>query len=420
MSKIKLIGEAARHSSRPLAMTPGSVRNDALYSVGEKILGNLDLILEANSKDVEAAGKNGLPESSIDRLLLTEDRLKSIVSDVNNVISLQDPLGVMFDMKNMPNGLQIGKKRVPLGVIGVIYESRPNVTVDISILCIKSGNAAILRGGSESFNSNLALGSVIRDGLEVCGINKDAVQVIQDRDRALVSEMLQMSDYIDLMIPRGGSELVNMVNREAKMPAINGGVGVCHTYVDRSASLEMALDIVYNAKVQRPSVCNALDTVLVNAKIAKEYLPSIADRFAAAGVEMRCDSRTISILGPRENVKIIPASDLDWDTEHLSLVAGVRIVDSIEEAICHIENHGTGHSEAIVTEDYSSANQFVDSIDASAVMVNASTRFNDGGEFGLGAEVAISTNKMHARGPMGLTELTSYKWIVFGNGQVRD
>ena len=420
MSNMKLIGEAARNSSRRLAMEPGSVRNDAISCIGDKILENLDSILEANSEDVIRAKKNGLTEASVDRLLLTEDRLKSMVDDIRNVISLQDPLCVTFDTKNMPNGLQVGKKRVPLGVIGVIYESRPNVTVDVSVLCIKSGNAAILRGGSESFNSNVALGSVIRDGLEASGINRDAIQVIADTDRALVKEMLQMSDYIDLMIPRGGSELVNMVNREARMPAINGGVGVCHTYVDRSASLEMALDIVYNAKVQRPSVCNALDTVLVNSKIAKEYLPSIADRFALAGVEMRCDSRAISILGPRENVKIIPASELDWDTEHLSLVAGVRVVDSIEDAIAHIENHGTGHSEAIVTDDYSSANRFVDSVDASAVMVNASTRFNDGGEFGLGAEVAISTNKMHARGPMGLTELTSYKWIVFGNGQVRE
>ena len=420
MSKMKLIGEAARNSSRRLAMEPGSVRNDAISCIGDKILENLDSILEANREDVIRAKKNGLTEASVDRLLLTEDRLKSMVDDIRNVISLQDPLGVTFDTKNMPNGLQVGKKRVPLGVIGVIYESRPNVTVDVSVLCIKSGNAAILRGGSESFNSNIALGSVIRDGLEASGINRDAIQVIGDTDRALVKEMMLMSAYIDLMIPRGGSELVNMVNREARMPAINGGVGVCHTYVDRSASLEMALDIVYNAKVQRPSVCNALDTVLVNSKIAKEYLPSIADRFALAGVEMRCDSRAISILGPRENVKIIPASELDWDTEHLSLVAGVRVVDSIEDAITHIENHGTGHSEAIVTDDYSSANRFVDSVDASAVMVNASTRFNDGGEFGLGAEVAISTNKMHARGPMGLTELTSYKWIVFGNGQVRE
>ena len=300
MSNMKLIGEAARNSSRRLAMEPGSVRNDAISCIGDKILENLDSILEANREDVIRAKKNGLTEASVDRLLLTEDRLKSMVDDIRNVISLQDPLGVTFDTKNMPNGLQVGKKRVPLGVIGVIYESRPNVTVDVSVLCIKSGNAAILRGGSESFNSNIALGSVIRDGLEASGINRDAIQVIGDTDRALVKEMLQMSDYIDLMIPRGGSELVNMVNREARMPAINGGVGVCHTYVDRSASLEMALDIVYNAKVQRPSVCNALDTVLVNSKIAKEYLPSIADRFALAGVEMRCDSRAISILGPRE------------------------------------------------------------------------------------------------------------------------
>jgi len=420
MSSMKLMGEAARNSSRQLAMASGAVRNDALFNIGENVLQRLDFILDANQKDVAAAKDNELSESSIDRLLLTEDRLKSMVDDIADIISLQDPIGVTFDMKNMSNGLRIGKKRVPLGVIGVIYESRPNVTLDISVLCIKSGNSAILRGGSESLNSNIALGHVIRNGLGDSGISMDAIQLIEDKDRALVSEMLSMSDHIDLMIPRGGSELVNMVNREAKMPAINGGVGVCHTYVDSAASLDMAIDIVYNAKVQRPSVCNALDTLLVNVEIAKDYLPSIADKFASAEVEMRCDSRALSILGTKDKVRIIPASDSDWDTEHLSLVAGVRIVDSIEEAILHIERHGTGHSEAIVTEDYSAANQFVDSVDASAVMVNASTRFNDGGEFGLGAEVAISTNKMHARGPMGLTELTSYKWVVYGDGQIRE
>ena len=302
----------------------------------------------------------------------------------------------------------------------MIYESRPNVTVDISALCLKSGNAVILRGGSEAFHSNTVLADVIRAAILDAGISKDAVQIVGSTDRKFVSEMLKMDEFIDLMIPRGGADLVARVAKEASMPSIIGGVGVCHTYVDESASLDMAVDIVFNAKVQRPSVCNALDTMLVHVSAAPEYLPKIANAFAAAGVEMRCDTRSMSILGSREDVKITPAVEEDWDTEHLSLTAGVKVVDSLEAALDHILDHGTGHSEAIVTEDTSSAARFLNEVDSSAVMVNASTRFNDGGQFGLGAEVAISTNKMHARGPMGLKELTSYKWIVLGDGHIRE
>jgi glutamate-5-semialdehyde dehydrogenase len=306
-----------------------------------------------------------------------------------------------------------------LGVVAAIYESRPDVTVDISALCLKSGNAVILRGGKEAIHSNTALAGLIRDSIAAAGVHEDAVQFIESTDRALVGRMLEMKDTIDLMIPRGGQELVRRVAAEATMPAITGGIGVCHTYVDRAANEDMAVDIVYNAKVQRPSVCNALDTLLVHSNIAPTYLPRIARELASAGVEMRCDRRGLSILGSTEGLRLAGATDDDWGTEFLSLTAAVKVVDSLDEALEHIETYGSGHSEAIVTEDYSAAMRFLDEVDSSAVMVNASTRFNDGAQFGLGAEVAISTNKMHARGPMGLRELTSYKWIVLGTGQIR-
>ena len=377
------------------------------------------MVLE-NGRDIEKGRKKGLSEAVLDRLLLNDERIDVIARDALSVGGLSDPVGEIIEMNTMPNGLEVSRRRVPLGVIGVIYESRPNVTVDISALCLKSGNAVILRGGSEAFHSNTVLADVIRAAILDAGISKDAVQIVGSTDRKFVSEMLKMDEFIDLMIPRGGADLVARVAKEASMPSIIGGVGVCHTYVDESASLDMAVDIVFNAKVQRPSVCNALDTMLVHVSAAPEYLPKIANAFAEAGVEMRCDTRSMSILGSREDVKITPAVEEDWDTEHLSLTAGVKVVDSLEAALDHILDHGTGHSEAIVTEDTSSATRFLNEVDSSAVMVNASTRFNDGGQFGLGAEVAISTNKMHARGPMGLKELTSYKWIVLGDGHIRE
>ena len=276
-----------------------------------------------------------------------------------------------------------------------------------------------MRGGSEAFYSNQVLAKVIRNVISKLDLPKDSVQIVQSADRSLVSEMLKLDQYIDLMVPRGGQDLVNMVGNESTMPSITGGIGVCHTYVDEQACLDMAVKIVRNAKVQRPSVCNALDTVLVHSSLAPDYLPRMAEILAVDGVELRCDTKALSLLGPREDIKLVPANEEDWDTEHLSLVAGVKVVDSVDEAINHIENHGTGHSEAIITNNYSTADRFVREVDASAVMVNASTRFNDGGQLGLGAEVAISTNKMHARGPMGLKEITSYKWVVLGNGHIR-
>ena len=422
MDSVELIkiGKAATSAARSLASLSGDVRNKAISNIADGLSSSRSEIVLENSRDIEKGRKKGLSEAVLDRLLLNDERIDVIARDALSVVGLSDPVGEIIEMNTMPNGLEVSRRRVPLGVIGVIYESRPNVTVDISALCLKSGNAVILRGGSEAFHSNTVLADVIRAAILDAGISKDAVQIVGSTDRKFVSEMLKMDEFIDLMIPRGGADLVARVAKEASMPSIIGGVGVCHTYVDESASLDMAVDIVFNAKVQRPSVCNALDTMLVHVSAAPEYLPKIANAFAEAGVEMRCDTRSMSILGSREDVKITPAVEEDWDTEHLSLTAGVKVVDSLEAALDHILDHGTGHSEAIVTEDTSSATRFLNEVDSSAVMVNASTRFNDGGQFGLGAEVAISTNKMHARGPMGLKELTSYKWIVLGDGHIRE
>ncbi len=419
MDSLENLGKAAKTVSRRLASSSGGRRNLAIQKIATALIDSEQEIISENSKDISKGRSKGLSEAMLDRLIITKESIHGMSSDALRVVSLDDPVGEMIEMKTMENGLQVGRKRVPLGVIGVIYESRPNVTVDISVLCLKSGNAVILRGGSEAFYSNQILAKVIRDAVLEAGLPKDSIQIVQSTDRKLVSEMLNLDQYIDLMIPRGGQDLVNMVASESKMPSITGGVGVCHTYVDSEASLDMAVEVVNNAKVQRPSVCNALDTVLVHSSLAPDYLPRMAETFAVAGVELRCDIRALSILGPREDIRVVPAKDEDWDTEHLSLIAGVRIVDSLEEAINHIENHGTGHSDAIITENYSTADRFVREVDSSAVMVNASTRFNDGGQFGLGAEVAISTNKMHARGPMGLKEITSYKWVVLGNGHIR-
>lgn len=413
------LGRAAKLASRKLAASSGVNRNLAIEEIAKALIDSETEIISENSKDIVKGKEKGLSEAMLDRLTITTESLRSMSSDALKVANLDDPVGEMIEMKTMPNGLQVGRKRVPLGVIGVIYESRPNVTVDISILCLKSGNSVILRGGSEAFYSNQVLAKVIRNVISKLDLPKDSVQIVQSADRSLVSEMLKLDQYIDLMVPRGGQDLVNMVGNESTMPSITGGIGVCHTYVDEQACLDMAVKIVRNAKVQRPSVCNALDTVLVHSSLAPDYLPRMAEILAVDGVELRCDTKALSLLGPREDIKLVPANEEDWDTEHLSLVAGVKVVDSVDEAINHIENHGTGHSEAIITNNYSTADRFVREVDASAVMVNASTRFNDGGQLGLAAEVAISTNKMHARGPMGLKEITSYKWVVLGNGHIR-
>ena len=420
MKDMETIGKSAKEAFKRLAVLNTETRNKGILSIADALISAQDLIVTENSKDIHLGEEKGLSPAVLDRLLLNRSRLESMSSDMVHVAGLPDPIGEVVDMNVMPNGMEVGRKRVPLGVIGVIYESRPNVTIDISSLCLKSGNAVILRGGSESFYSNTVLTEVIQDAVSKVGVPKEAVQYVESTDRSLVTEMLNLSQYIDLMIPRGGKDLVDMVNREAKMPSITGGVGVCHAYVDESASIDMAVEVVYNSKVQRPSVCNALDTILVHASSAPNFLPQIANVFADAGVEMRCDIRSLSILGSRDDVKIKTAGSSDWDTEHLSLTVGVKVVDSLSDALEHIDQHGTGHTEAIITENDVTGNTFLQMVDSSAVMLNASTRFNDGGEFGLGAEVAISTNKLHARGPMGLRELTSYKWLVLGNGHIRN
>ena len=413
-------GSAARKAARRLATVSADVKNAALHNVADGLKAREEEILAANEKDIANGRARGLEDYFLDRLLLTPERLEGLASDVRGIAALPDPIGEMIDMRNVPNGMSVGKRRVPLGVIGAIYESRPNVTIDISSLCLKSGNAIILRGGSDAINSNTALATLVKDSIADAGIPQDAVQVMETTDRAVVGQMLTAKGIIDLLIPRGSQALINRVASEATIPAITGGVGVCHTYVDKQANLDMALDIVNNAKVSRPSVCNALDTVIVHSASAQGFLPELAKRWEDVGVEMRCDMRALSILGSSNGARAVQVSEEDWQTEHLSLTAGVRIVDSLDEALEHIDKYGSGHSEAIVTEDYGAAMRFLDEVDAGAVFVNASTRFNDGGQFGLGAEVAISTDKMHARGPMGLKELTSYKWTVLGSGNIRE
>ncbi len=413
------IGQQARVAARELAKLSTDVKNAALLNIADALAARQEELLQANKDDYEASKKNGLSDALLDRLLLNQERLAGMTSDVRNVAALPDPIGEQFDVQTLPNGLILGRRRVPLGVIGTIYESRPNITVDIACLCLKSGNAVILRGGSEAIHSNTALARLVRDALSDAGLPRDTVQFIENTDRALVGQMLAMKEYIDLLIPRGGADLIRRVSEEASMPAVTGGIGVCHTYVDKTADLTNAVDIAYNAKVQRPSVCNALDTLLVHTEAAADYLPLIARAWLDADVEIHADSRAMSILGPLKEDRILPAVEDDWGREFLSLTAAVKVVDSLDDALEHVERYGSGHSEAILTEDHTTAMRFLDEVDAAVVMVNASTRFTDGAVFGLGAEVAISTNKMHARGPMGLRELTSYKWIVLGTGQVR-
>jgi len=412
-------GKEAKAASRKLAFLPIKIKNRALIDIAEAITAREDEILSANRIDYEQAKASGMNEAMLDRLLLSPSRLRAMAHDVKTVAALPDPVGEVLEMRTLPNGLQIGKKRVPLGVIGAIYESRPNVTIDISSLCLKSGNAVILRGGREALNSNSALADVAQQACLDAGVPQGAIEFIQSTERALVNHMLRMKGVIDLIIPRGGSGLIKLVSENAAMPVVTGGIGVCHTYIDKSADLTKAVAIAYNAKVQRPTVCNALDCILVHSQMAQAYLPAIAKEWAKAGVEMHCDERAIAILESIPSLKLVPAVEEDWGKEYLSLKAAIKVVDSLDEALEHIEQYGSGHSEAILTEDYSAAMRFLNEVDAACVYANASTRFTDGGQFGLGAEIGISTQKFHARGPMALKELTSYKWIIFGSGQVR-
>ena len=415
LEKVRL----ARQASRKMAYLSTEIKNRALKNIAAGLLTNEGEILTANAADCGEARSSGLEASQLERLLLNEDRLKAIATDVLSVAALSDPVGEVFDMRTMPNGLLLGKKRVPIGVIAAIYEARPNVTVDVACLCFKSGNSVILRGGKETLRSNRALSEIVRRGIAEAGGPSDAVQFIESTDRSLVGELLKMRDLIDLVVPRGGAGLIKYIKDTASMPVIAGGIGVCHTFVDKTADLDKAVQIIYNAKVQRPSVCNALDTVIIHREIANEFLPIMAGELNNAGVEFRCDPEALAILRKYLGLKLKPAEADDWGKEYLALIAAVKVVDSLDEALEHIERYGSGHSEAIVAEDKSAAVRFLNEVDAACVYANASTRFTDGAQFGLGAEIGISTQKFHARGPMALRELTSYKWIIIGDGHVR-
>ncbi|HEU0072416.1 MAG TPA: glutamate-5-semialdehyde dehydrogenase [Dehalococcoidia bacterium] len=412
--------QVAKGAARKLAGTSTAIKNAGLVAIAEALIARQGEILAANTQDVERAADAGLAEAPLNRLKLTPEKLQAIAADVRTVARLPDPVGEVIDGWKLPNGLNVSRRRVPLGVLAAIFESRPNVTIDIASLCLKSGNACVIRGGSEAIRSNTVLARVAREAQASAGIPEGALQFIENTDRALVAQLLTLREYIDIVVPRGGAELIRFVAENARMPVLTGGVGVCHTYVDRLADLDKAVDIVTNAKTRNWSICNALDTVLVHADVAVGYLPRAAQSLAAKGVELRCDERALSLLQQAgDGVNAIAAQPDDFGHEFLAAVAAVRVVDSLDEALDHIAQYGTGHSDAIVTEDFSAAKRFTDEVDTAVVYVNASTQFTDGAQFGLGAEIIDSTQKTIARGPTGLREITTYKWIVQGEGQIR-
>ena len=404
----------AKAASRALANISTEIKNNALFKMAAGLERESAKLLAENKKDLIAAEQKGLSKAMIDRLTLNPERIKAMADGLREVAALPDPVGEVLGIWRRPNGMEVGKMRVPIGLIGIIYESRPNVTADSAALCLKSGNGVILRGGSEAVHSNIAIVEVLSRAGADSGIPEGAVSFIENPDRACVMEMLKLNQYIDLIIPRGGEGLIRMVSENSTIPVIKHDKGVCHVYVDSNADLAMAEEICFNAKVQRPGTCNAMETMLVHKDVAKRFLPAMLDRMMKAGVEIRGCAKTKAIVPD-----IKDATDKDWDTEYNDLVVNVKIVDSMEDAMEHIAVHGSQHSEAIVTNDYRNAHRFQREVDASAVFVNASTRLNDGFEFGLGAEIGISTTRIHARGPMGLEELTSTKFIVYGNGQIR-
>ena len=409
------MGEHARTAARALR-TAGREKKDVALRAMARLLGQRkEEIIQANTEDVKRARDAGLSAAMIDRLTLTDAVIDAMVQGLEEVAALPDPVGEITKMWKRPNGLMVGKMRIPLGVIGFIYESRPNVTVDAASLCLKSGNAVILKGGSEAINSNLALASVLTQALEEAQLPAKAVQVVPSTDREAVRLLLQMEDYIDLVIPRGGEGLIRFVAENSRVPVLKHYKGVCHIYVDEAADLDMAQQICFNAKVQRPGVCNAMETMLVHRAVADKFLPPMYERFKSAGVELRGCPNTVEILPD-----VAPATEQDWDAEYLDLVLAVKVVSSLDEAIEHIEEYGSNHTDAIVTNDYLRAHRFLAEVDSSVVLVNASTRFNDGGQLGLGAEIGINTSKLHAFGPMGLEELTTTKFVVFGSGQTRN
>ncbi|MBC4013266.1 glutamate-5-semialdehyde dehydrogenase [Morganella morganii] len=411
-------GKAAKAASRALAQLSGKQKNQALIRIADLLEQNSAPILAANELDIAKAREQGSSEALLDRLLLTQVRLESIAADVRKVCQLADPVGEVIDGGVLESGLRLERRRVPLGVVGVIYEARPNVTVDVASLCLKTGNAVILRGGKETHNTNVAMVSVIQQALSECGLPQAAIQAIDNPDRALVNELLKMDRYVDILIPRGGAGLHRLCREQSTIPVITGGIGVCHIFVDETADLHKALPVIRNAKVQRPGVCNAVETLLVHEKAAAEFLPLLSDHMAADNVTLHADPAALALLknGPAKTEAVTEAQLSD---EWLSLDLNVVIVKDIDGAIEHIRHYGTEHSESILTQSMSQADYFVSNIDSSAVYVNASTRFTDGGQFGLGAEVAVSTQKLHARGPMGLAALTTYKWIGVGDHTIR-
>ena len=414
MEAVREKARKAKEASYKMAIASAREKNEGLKRIAESLLKRQDEILSANDKDIKGAKERGLPPHLIDRLALNEKRIKEICDSIEEVIALPDPVGEIIEGWKRPNGLVIQKVRVPLGVIGIIYEARPNVTVDAATLCLKAGNCVVLRGGSEAITSNICLVGIMRDALSETTLPPDAVQIIEDTSRLSALALMRQSEYLDVLIPRGGAGLIKSVMENARLPVIETGVGNCHTYVHEDADIDMAEKIVINAKCQRPSVCNAMETLLVHKNIAPQFLPRCLKKLSELGVEIRGCERTRELFPEAK-----PATEEDWYTEYLALILAVKVVDSLDEAIAHINKYGSKHSEAIITSDVKSAKRFCEEVDASTVYVNASTRFTDGGQFGLGAEIGISTQKLHARGPMGLRELTSYKWVVYGEGQIR-
>ncbi|MFO7153975.1 MAG: glutamate-5-semialdehyde dehydrogenase [Caldicoprobacter oshimai] len=415
MSEVLEKAKKAKAAAAQLAKLSSSVKDRALEMMAQALEDQTDFLIQANKPDVEAAVRNGKPKAFIDRLTLNEKRIKDMADGLRVVKSLPDPVGEVVAMWKRPNGLIIGQRRVPLGVVGIIYESRPNVTADAAGLCLKAGNAVILRGGSEAIQSNKAIVKVLAQAAYEAGIPEGAIQLIEDTDRASARQLMRLNGLVDVLIPRGGAGLIKAVVEEATVPVIETGVGNCHVYVDGECDQDMAVNIIVNAKTQRPGVCNAAETLLVDKRIAAEFLPKAVRALREKGVEIRGCEKTLEIIPDA-----VPATPEDWDTEYLDYILAVKVVDGVDEAIRHIEMHGTGHSEAIVTSNYFTAQKFLEEVDAAAVYVNASTRFTDGFEFGFGAEIGISTQKLHARGPMGLKELTTIKYVIYGNGQIRE
>lgn len=417
---LEQMGAAARAASRRLASYTTNAKNQALLAIADRLEARLEHILAANAQDMDEARAKGHTSALLDRLLLNEARVRALAADTRKVAALPDPVGAEIESRLLPNGMRLSKRRITIGVLGVIYEARPNVTIDIAALSLKTGNAVILRGGSETLRSNLALVETIQEALEASGLPVEAVQYIDNPDRGLVTQLLRLDRYVDMIIPRGGAALHKLCREQATIPVITGGIGVCHLFVDESADLARSLDIIENARVQRPSVCNSCDTVLVHQAVAAQFLPMLAERMARCKVELRAEPRAYALLQANPcGATVLEAGPDDFDQEWMALILGVKVVDDVEEAIQHIYEHGSEHSDGILTNNLANAQRFVDAINSSAVFVNASTRFNDGGQFGLGAEVAISTQKLHARGPMGLEELTTYKWVCIGNWDIR-